>query len=282
MSSDVAGLRASQRFDLRRTATDDVVDRVEKMLQVHLDVEGAVRKRRTIGMRSDRGTWIRIECRGREKLNGQGSGLEAAQVLSGVARPDWYGGCSWFDHARDVLWRADETALIEDAPIRRSPAAALDLTGDWWDALNSSLDALGNHATARIATPDSEALTHHRVDAVIGPMFPNVRTTIDEHATAHADLAWANLTSPTMWILDWEDWGTAPRGLDAATLWFASLAQPAVANGILTYRATDLECRTGKLMMLWRCAEFLSWANDDEPAYAAAEQAARRLAGDLR
>jgi hypothetical protein len=46
--------------------------------------------------------------------------------------------------------------------------------------------------------------------------------------TAHADVHWANLTSPLR-LLDWEDWGRAPEGFDAATLYVYSLLQPDTA-----------------------------------------------------
>jgi hypothetical protein len=94
------GLPAAQRLDLRRVAIDDVLDRVEKSLQLRLQPDGAVRKRRSTGFRSDRATWVRVECRGLERLDSQGWGLEATRVLRGVPLPDWYAGISWFDPAR--------------------------------------------------------------------------------------------------------------------------------------------------------------------------------------
>ncbi|MFJ2397380.1 hypothetical protein ACIOTI_32105 [Streptomyces sp. NPDC087843] len=40
--------------------------------------------------------------------------------------------------------------------------------------------------------------------------------------TAHADLHRANLTAP-LCLLDWEAWGSAPEGFDAATLYADTL-----------------------------------------------------------
>lgn len=45
---------------------------------------------------------------------------------------------------------------------------------------------------------------------------------------AHADLHWANVTAPLR-ILDWEGWGRAPEGFDAATLYAYSLLHENVA-----------------------------------------------------
>jgi hypothetical protein len=279
-TTHIATPPASQRFDLRRTAVDDVLDRVEMALQVRLDAESSVPKRRSIGFRSDRETWIRVECRGLEKLDGQGWGLEAATLLRDVRRPDWYAGVSWLDTARQVMWRADETALVEETPVGRSSSAGI-LTGEWWATLDASLDALAAHQTTRFATPDCEPLSQERIDAAISKVFPGIDTAIGEYTTAHADLNWANVTGPELWILDWEDWGAAPRGLDAANLWFSSLRQPTVAEKIREHRRVDLESRTGKIMALWRCAEFLGWAGEEEPEYGAVKRESERLMREL-
>jgi hypothetical protein len=47
-------------------------------------------------------------------------------------------------------------------------------------------------------------------------------------SAAHSDLHWANVTAPLR-ILDWEGWGRAPEGFDAATLYAYSLLQEDVA-----------------------------------------------------
>jgi hypothetical protein len=74
---------------------------------------------------------------------------------------------------------------------------------------------------------------------------------------AHADLNWANITGPEFWILDWEDYGLGPRGLDAATLWVSSLTVPALAERVHNERRADLDTRSGKLMTLFTCVKFL-------------------------
>ena len=45
---------------------------------------------------------------------------------------------------------------------------------------------------------------------------------------AHSDLHWANVTAPLR-MLDWEGWGRAPEGFDAATLYAYSLLLPDTA-----------------------------------------------------
>lgn len=267
---------AAVRYDLRRVVVGDVVDTVERALHTRLRTAGRVIKRRSMGFASDRGTWVRIECRGPERLDGQGWGLEAAAVLSGVPIPRWYAGFSWRDPERQVMWRADEIQLIAQEPVGRSAVAAA-LPEGWWAHLDTALDTLAVSRTGRLANSDSAPISAERILAAIVKAFPDAATAIDEWTTAHGDLTWANVTGPRLWILDWEDWGTAPRGLDAANLWFASLAVPGLADKVLQHRHADLESPTGRTMRLFKCAELLAWADETEPLREPATRAARHL-----
>jgi hypothetical protein len=140
------------------------------------------------------------------------------------------------------------------------------------------MDELASRATTRAATPDCEPISLERVETAIRKVFPDcTNLRLDEWATAHADLNWANLTGPRLWILDWEDWGRAPRGLDAANLWFGSLAVPQIADKVYQGRRHDLDSRTGQVMQLFKCAELLAWADEREPLYVPARQEAERL-----
>lgn len=270
-------LPAAQRLDLRKVDVGDVLARVEASLQLALNPAGSVRKRRSIGFRSDRGTWVRVECRGLERFDGQGWGLEAARVLDAVPVPAWHAGISWFDAERRVMWRADETQLVTEAPVGRA-VNAQGLPGSWWESLNAAMDSLAVHATSRVATPDCEPITVERVESVIRRIFPDIPcVSIDEWSTAHADLGWANVTGPALWLLDWEDWGRAPRGLDAATLWAGSFAVPEIADAMYEHRRADLESPSGKVMRLFKCAELLAWADQREPRYVTARREVERL-----
>lgn len=285
-STDVSAQPASQRYDLRRTDVGDALERVETALRVRLDHERAVRKRRSIGAASDRGTWIRIELRGPEKLDSQGWGIEAAHMLDGIAKPAWHAGLSWFDTARQVMWRADETDLVTDAPIKPGGLLTVNpqLSPQWWSTFDQSLDALAAHRTVRQASVDTEPMTQHRVSSTIEKAFPGlIDTTITEWTTAHADLGWANLTAPNCYFLDWEDWGACPRGTDAAKLWTSSLALPELAGQVHHHRHTDLESRTGRLMALFYCSQIIAAAPDyTSPLHGQAEHEARTLVDHLR
>ena len=65
--------------------------------------------------------------------------------------------------------------------------------------------------------------------------------------TAHGDMHWANLTAPSLTILDWEGWGRAPAGTDAATLHAYSLLVPEIAAEVHRTFADILDTRDGLL-----------------------------------
>lgn len=266
-------------LDLRKHSCDDVFDRAQRSLDAKFDRATGVRKRRSVGFRTDRGSWVRIEVRDLARVDGRSWGVECASVLRGVAMPSWHQGFSWFDRDRGTLWRVDETEYVSDRPVKPGGilSHAPELPESWWATLSTSLNALAAHTTTRTATPNLEPITPDRFTNTIHDVYPNVDTTVEEWTAAHADLGWANLTAPTCFLLDWEDWGMAPRGWDAATLWSQSFAVPALAARISRERRADLETRTGKLVQLYHCAELIA-APDGyagpllEPARAAAAE----------
>jgi hypothetical protein len=279
-------LPAPRAVDLRREPLGGLLDRVERSLQVRLDQETVVRKRRTIGARTDRDTWVRIERRGFDRIGAQGwNGPESAAVLSGVAMPSWHAGFAWCEPGERVMWRADEMELVNAAPVGQAGLVIEDprLPDTWWSALGASLDALAAQSAPRVATPDTETITQDLVTVTLGEVFPEVTdTTVEEWRPAHADLTWANVTGPELCIIDWEDWGMAPRGLDAATLWGNSLAVPALAEHVWSERRPDLQSRSGLLMALFYCAKVAGpHAHPEDPRLEPARKEAARLIAEL-
>ncbi|MFD3756726.1 hypothetical protein [Streptomyces sp. NPDC058622] len=273
--------------DLRRQPVDEVLDRVDHALGVHLVRDSVVRKRRSIGGRTDRDTWVRIERRGFDRISEQGwNGTEAAAVLRGVVMPEWYQGVAWREPSEPVMWRADELELVTATPIGKGALVVKDprLPDSWWAALNTSLDALAAQHTHRVATPDTMVITQDLVTETIAGVFPEVDdTTVTDWVPAHGDLTWANVMGPEFCLIDWEDWGMAPRGLDAATLWGNALAIPALADRVAQERRRDLESRDGKLMALFFLSKITGpHAYDDDPLLSPARQAAKRLVADLQ
>ncbi|MFI0220288.1 hypothetical protein [Streptomyces lydicus] len=279
-------LIAPRSVDLREEPVEEVLDRVERSLQVRLDRETVVRKRRTVGARTARDTWVRVERRGFDRISAQGwNGPESSAVLSGVAMPQWHAGFAWREPGEPVMWRADEMELVTAAPVGHAALVIDDprLPEGWWGALNASLDALAVQPAPRVATPDTEAICQELVTATIRTVFPEVvDTRVDEWFPAHADLTWANVTGLEFCMIDWEDWGMAPRGLDAATLWGNSLAVASLAERVWSERRLDLETRTGRLMALFFCAKVSGpYAHAKDPRLEPARKEARRLIAEL-
>ncbi|MGZ0199784.1 hypothetical protein ACNFR7_06180 [Streptomyces sp. RM1] len=276
----------SQAVDLRVQPVDEVLDRVARSLQVRFLPDTVVRKRRSVGARTDRETWVRIERRLLDKITDQGwNGAECAARLDGVAQPAWRGCMVWRDTNEQVMWRADETDLLPAAPVGNAILSeAPELSDEWWDRLNASLDALAAHQTRRVATPDTETITQTSVTQTIRAVFSSdFDTTVQRWVPAHADLNWANVTAPVFSLFDWEDWGNAPQGLDSASLWASSLAVPSLADRVRQERRQDFDSRDGKLMTLFVCSKILGpYAHPEDPRLEPAQRTAEQVIEELQ
>ncbi|MEU9044473.1 MULTISPECIES: hypothetical protein [unclassified Kitasatospora] len=273
-------------MDLRKQPIEDVLHQVEQRLGTSLNRATLVRKRRTIGARTDRSTWVRVERRPWARAQEQGlDGPRAAARVAWVAMPRWIRAASWQDLEGEAVWQADETSLLPGSPV--GPAVAVadpELSDVWWSLLNASLAALADCRTTRIATPDTERITQELVDDTIRAAFAEVvNTRVDRWCPAHADLNWANVTGPEFCLFDWEDWGMAPRGLDSASLLAASLAVPALADRVRRERMADLESRDGMVMRLFVLAKIAGpHAHPDDPRVAPAWAEAEQLISSLQ
>ncbi|HEX3781923.1 MAG TPA: hypothetical protein VHX38_19840 [Pseudonocardiaceae bacterium] len=267
-------------LDIRMVEHEDVLDRVERALGVVLDRSSVVygESGATEGFRTGRGTWVRVEWRGRWRINSAvWVGLEAASTIRGVKKPAWFRSATWADPERGVTWRADEVELIT-APVVGDLATAAALPDSWWADLRGSLAALAAHSTDRVG------MSQQHVSRRISEVFDGVDTTVDEWTTAHTDVHWGNVSTEGH-LIDWEDWGAAPRGLDAACLWQSALPDPSLLGRVEREFADDLETRSGRLARLLQCANAIRIANRRETPTSLSEPAkvaARALLADLR
>lgn len=265
--------------------SDGVLAEVERRLDVRLDRSttrtGAWAE--SAGFRTDRGTWVRIDSRSRSRIQPQSwVGAEAASVIPGVPKPGWFQSTTWTETDQNRVWRADEMEFISE-PVVAVTGTMLtsepDLPDSWWAELKTTLRVLAYYQTFRVGGRP-ELITRR-----INQVFPGaVDTTITEWTTSHGDLHWGNITAPTLCLLDWGDWGLAPRGNDAACLWASALGFPDVAARVQAEFHDDLESRAGRIAQLWVCSNIIRMSprRDDaqklaEPAATAAESLLKDL-----
>ncbi|MFG2987664.1 phosphotransferase [Streptomyces sp. NPDC048258] len=117
-----------------------------------------------------------------------------------------------------------------------------------------ALDVLAQVPTRR------EAVREEYLRRVI-PQFTGHSIGEVQWSTAHGDFHWANLAGPDLLVLDWEDWGTAPVGFDAATLYIYALQAPKTAARVRRSLAHILDDPAARVAELLVCAQVLQAAD---------------------
>jgi hypothetical protein len=102
----------------------------------------------------------------------------------------------------------------------------LDLSAAWWASLRTDLETIADTHTDRVAV--RQEWVDRSVPRFLGITAPKVT----DWTTAHGDMHAANLTSATPYLLDWEGFGRAPVGYDAAMLLAYSLLVPDFAQRV--------------------------------------------------
>ncbi len=197
--------------------------------------------------------WLRVVTEPRFWATGPAwTGNVDANSIRGVGKPVVDDVAEWDEAGRraraELMTLAPGTRISEDMALRR-PAEFGDA---WWEELRSSLDALAAQPTERVCL--DEQLVHRRLLAAFGVEINPAQL---EWTTAHGDLHWANLTGPRCWLLDWESWGTAPAGYDAALLLGTSLLQPEIAARVHAVFCDVLDAAGGRLAQLLAAAKLL-------------------------
>jgi hypothetical protein len=197
--------------------------------------------------------WLRVVTEPASWASGPAwTGNVEAGGITAVRHSEVCTTAEWDDHHRraraELMTLAPGPAVATDMALRHP----VDLDDAWWVELRISLDALASHPTDRVCL--GTTLLQRWLLATFG-------VTIDPGAllwsTAHGDLHWANLTNPGCWLLDWESWGSAPAGYDAALLHGASLMHPDIAKRVYDTFADILAGPGGAVAQLAAAAKLL-------------------------
>ncbi|MGH3569403.1 MAG: aminoglycoside phosphotransferase [Pseudonocardia sp.] len=229
--------------------------------------------------------WLRLVIEQQAWAGGEfWTGNQDANAISGVAKPRVLSHWDWTDGPWAV--RAELMTLVEGqqcsaTPQLRKPVPLLDA---WWQALRSSMDALAAMRTDRVHLRQADIT--RRLEVFFGDRPGD--TAVTEWTPAHADLHWANLLAPDCVLVDWEGWGLAPAGYDAACLLAHSLLVPDTAARVRAELAGQLESRDGLLAQLYATTRLLQRVEQGDypgmavPLHRNAEQVIERLAADPR
>lgn len=176
--------------------------------------------------------------------------LLASTVFRKVHKPRILSDYDWNDCEWD--WRCLTMERIDEPVLSDKPtlAAKSTFSDKWVDSVYESLQLISSQFTERIGI--RQDLVTRRIAERFGPEVPS---TVGEWATAHNDLHFANLTVETAWILDWESWGLAPAGFDAAWLYCNCLANPRASKRIFERFEPLLSNSSGKLALMFSVAE---------------------------
>lgn len=130
------------------------------------------------------------------------------------------------------------------------------LPDTWWGSLRDSLTALSAVETDRVVVSQrymNGALPHYL-------QAPEMPVTPPRWAASHGDLHWANLTMDGPVILDWETWGMAPAGYDAAQLAAFTVFAPITQARLRKELSVFLDTPEGRFAELTVLAELLHMA----------------------
>lgn len=199
-------------------------------------------------------SWLRVVSEEPQWAQGYAwTGNVDANTITNIVKPRVLDVFEWSERN----WRnqrAELMTLVPGEPCSSTDVlrAPLNVPDVWWTELRASLDALAATPTERTHADQARV-----TDRVRGRFGDGVDTTVVRWATVHGDLHWSNLMRPRLGVLDWELWGAAPAGTDAATLLCYSLLLPEVAEQVRAMFADLLDSRTGRVAQLYVVARLL-------------------------
>lgn len=222
--------------------------------------------------RSGTSVWLRLVSETTDRATGrlwEGPAAAQQQLSSSIPRPALRSVTQWVEG--DRAYRAEVYDLLTERLVSASPViqADPDLPAEWWSSLRDAIDNLGS-ADHLNRDAVREVYIRRRVPEFTGVVPGEIQWT-----TAHGDLHWSNVCGPTLVVLDWETWGRAPVGFDAAMLLVHSLQEPATASRVAEVFGEVLDSEAGRLAQLIAVTQILQ-AADRTPFYTSLAPAARK------
>lgn len=204
--------------------------------------------------------WLRVVYADPEW--GEGNYLDqnlAANAIHNVPKPTVKRWREWEDNGRRM--RGEISTFVADSAISTDmmPPRHVEVSDHWLSELNQSLRALAEHPVPTHGV--DAAYVNDGIRAFFGVDLDIASV---PWTTAHCDLHWGNLTAPRLAILDWETWGRAPAGYDAATLVCASLSYPDLAQRVSRALAEFLDTPAGHVATLAAATRLLRFADGGE------------------
>ncbi|MGA5040269.1 phosphotransferase family protein [Streptomyces olivaceoviridis] len=172
--------------------------------------------------------WLRLISAPHDRASGkiwEGNRKAAALFDGRVRKPLLY---DTIESTEDgYTYQAELHQYVDEPTCSLSPVlrTRLDLPVSWWDSLRTDLEYVSRTATDRMTV--RQEWVDRSVPRFLGVPGPR----ITDWATAHGDLHPANLTT-SPYLLDWEGFGLAPVGYDAAMLLAYCLLVPEVAQRV--------------------------------------------------
>jgi len=199
-------------------------------------------------------SWLKIICMHNRWATWRRDGEVSAPVIREVERPSIVNNAEW--SVDGIPWCALQFTMAPAAPAADIPALVRPLPNidDIWLAQLKQM--IGRIAAVPLTRwylhPGSVA---RMIAQRFGARAPIV---VDEWRTAHGDVNWSNVTTPHLALIDWEYWGAAPRGYDAATLLMHSTGDAALMEKIRSLFADDLDTQSGIVAQLYLAARNLN------------------------
>jgi hypothetical protein len=169
--------------------------------------------------------------------------IEAQRSLPrSIPRPQLHSWHDWED--QHWQYRAELYDRLAIRPASPAPVLtkAVDTPTSWWAAMRTMLAEIAAVPTGRFTI--HQRFLDYAMPRLLGT--PVNTTAPSPWTTAHGDFHFANICAPAFHVLDFEGWGTAPEGYDAATLHTYSLLVPQVGARIRTELAHVLDTPAGR------------------------------------